>query len=341
MRSFSLLLLLVVLVAAPSVRGTDGDDENMYISEFVNFVVKYNKVYADDYDLLERYKIFRENVAIINEYNSRPNITSTMGIHSRSDWTSAEMTAKLNGFRQPWGHRHPRIHRHRSAAVAAPAPPQPLSLNWTALGAVNPIKDQGECGSCWAFSAVAAVESFHFIQKKQLISLSEQQVVDCDSQSSGCDGGYMVWAFEYLANTSGSCTEASYMYTGVDGTCEDSNCTRVATISGFMDVPFDPKNPTNETALMEAVLLHPVSIAIEADSDVFQNYKSGVITDPTCGTDLDHGVVIVGFDTDNATRIDYWIVRNSWGLNWGDNGYVKLQRNANQCGLNMAASYPI
>jgi C1A family cysteine protease len=207
-------------------------------------------------------------------------------------------------------------------------------------GRFSVVLCQGECGSCWAFSATGAIEGLVFIQTKQLISVSEQQVVDCDTTAFGCDGGFMDNAFSYVMNNSGICSEAAYPYTGLDGTCAATTCTPVSTITNYTDIVFDYNDPTNETELMKAVLHQPVSIAIEADSAVFQNYKSGVITDPGCGRNLDHGVLIVGFGTtENGTN--FWIVKNSWGLDWGDNGYVLLQRDANQCGLNQAPSFPI
>jgi len=138
----------------------------------------------------------------------------------------------------------------------------------------------------------------------------------------------------------GICAEADYPYVAKDEACKKT-CKSVSTITGFVDVPTDPTNPNNETALMAAVMIGPVSIAIEADQPVFQLYTGGVITSASCGTNLDHGVLIVGFGTDSATNVDYWLVKNSWGNKWGETGYVRLARNQNECGLNSMNSYPI
>jgi len=166
--------------------------------------------------------------------------------------------------------------------------------------------------------------------------------MDC-SKSEGdesCEGGLMDDAFQFVLDNKGICAEADYPYKAVDEKCRKT-CQSVSTISGFADVYFDEKRPDNETALMAAVNMGPVSIAIEADQPVFQLYTGGVISSASCGTTLDHGVLIVGYGTDSATKLDYWLVKNSWGVKWGDKGFVKLVRNKNECGLNSAASYPI
>jgi cathepsin L len=193
----------------------------------------------------------------------------------------------------------------------------------------------------WAFSSTGAIEGAWFVAKNNLTSLSEQQLMDC-SQKEGnqsCEGGLMDDAFQFIIDNKGICSEASYPYMAVDEKCQ-TTCTPVATISSFADVAFDEKNPNDDTALMAALQKGPVSIAIEADQPIFQMYTSGVISGPSCGTQLDHGVLLVGYGTD-AKLGDYWIVKNSWNAQWGEKGYVRLARGQNECGMNSAASYPV
>lgn len=192
-------------------------------------------------------------------------------------------------------------------------------------------------GCCWAFSAVAATEGITKLSKGKLISLSEQELMDCDvdGNDQGCNGGLMDDAFEFLINNGGLATEASYPYKATQGTCETKNS--VATITGYEDVPAN-----SESSLLKAVSQQPVSVAIDAGGLDFQHYSSGVFTGD-CGTELDHGVTAVGYGTD-ADGTKYWLVKNSWGTTWGEKGYVRMQRDVDAeeglCGIAMQASYP-
>merc|ERR1712080_44130 len=204
---------------------------------------------------------------------------------------------------------------------------------------MGPVKNQGQCGSCWSFSTTGALEGAWEIATGKLVSLSEQQFVDCDTKDSGCQGGLMDYAFAY-AEKNAICTESSYKYTATDGTCKASTCTTgipKGGVTGFKDVAAD-----DEQALMDAVAQQPVSIAIEADKSVFQLYASGVLTG-RCGSSLDHGVLAVGYGTESGQA--YWKVKNSWGSSWGDEGYVKIFRGksgAGECGILAGPpSYPV
>jgi C1A family cysteine protease len=225
----------------------------------------------------------------------------------------------------------------------------PTQVNWVTNGAVTPVKDQGQCGSCWSFSTTGSLEGAYYIKNKKLVSFSEQQLVDCDNfknggRDHGCNGGLMDNAFSWIQKNGGLCTESEYPY--MSGTTEKSGdcqkmCNKVtgSDIQGYTDVPV-----ASDNYMMSALAQQPVSIAIEADQRDFQLYKLGVFTGE-CGTNLDHGVLAVGYGTQEEG--DYYLVKNSWGTSWGDQGYIKLGRGQEynngqgQCGMLMQGSLPM
>ena len=212
------------------------------------------------------------------------------------------------------------------------------SLDWRDLNKVSSVKNQGSCGSCWAFSSVGSVESAWAIKYNTLYNLSEQELIDCSSKNHGCEGGSMDLAFEYIMNN-GLCTNISYPYVSTDGICNNT-CKPIVSIHNYSDI-----KPNSEKMLMRAVQHQPVSVGIQANKRSFQMYKSGIYSDPDCGFELDHGVLLVGYGYDEEYDMEYWIIKNSWSESWGEDGYIRIQRNINDsrglCGIAMNPSIPI
>lgn len=280
----------------------------------------------------KRFEIFKTNMDKITEHNKGDH-SWTMGITQFSDMTPEEFKSYVSCGSL----------KHKPSTTIFDAPKDfnatAASVDWVSKGAVTPVKNQGQCGSCWSFSTTGAIEGRSFISSGKLISLSEQDLVDCSKQNSGCNGGLMDYAFAFVESNSGLCSETEYPYVASQHwRCMENGCTKYDPISSYADVR------SSTSALEAACNDGPVAIAIEADQDAFQQYESGVLTG-YCGTSLDHGVLLVGYGTEGYN--DYWKVKNSWGSDWGESGYIKLCRNCGvnngqgQCGILLSASYPI
>jgi C1A family cysteine protease len=324
------LLLFGLVVVSAAVEHLHSSEE-YYRHNFASFMSKYNKKYAQD-DLVYRFKVFKQNMDFITEQNKK-NLSYTLGMNKFGDMPFNEFHAKYTGYNQV---KRDYIRSKNGPTHAFGTEANPKSVDWRKTGAVTPVKDQGQCGSCWAFSATGSMEGAYAVKTKTLVSLSEQQLVDCSTSqgNEGCNGGLMDYAFEYVI-ASGIGTEAAYPYKAVDQKCKKVTASPVK-IKSYVDVTH------NSDADMEtAVAKGPVSVAIEADQPAFQFYKSGIFSDPSCGTALDHGVLAVGYDVKGSQK--YWIVKNSWGSDWGDTGYISIvrQTGAGECGINMESSYPV
>ncbi|TKY71824.1 Senescence-specific cysteine protease SAG12 [Spatholobus suberectus] len=270
-----------------------------------------------------------ENLEYIEKFNNAENKRYKLGLNQFSDLTEQEFIASHTGLK---------ISSLQDSSSVTPLnlTDIPTSLDWRDKGAVTDIKDQGQCGCCWAFSTVAAVEGIAQIKTKKLISLSEQQLLDCDNSNNGCNGGNMDKAFNYIIENQGIATEADYPYQGVAGTCQSEMKQPAVQITNFKDVPAN-----SEEQLLQAVANQPVSVAVSAN-DNFRSYMGGIFEGP-CGTDLNHAVTAIGYGTsEDGTK--YWLIKNSWGQTWGENGYMRLRRESGQpegvCGVAMKASYP-
>jgi len=322
--------ILCIALLGLAVVNAASYSEAEYQAMFTKFMQQYNKKYTSD-TFFFRYTVFKANMDKIALANKQKH-TYKLGMNEMGDMTHAEFKAAKLGYNKI---ERPFVR----AGNACPVGNVPSSVDWTGK-AVTPIKNQGQCGSCWSFSTTGSVEGAVQIASGQLISLSEQQLVDCSTAQGnmGCNGGLMDYAFEYIISNGGLTTEAGYPYTATGPNTCSVTTPLASTITGYCDV-----NSGDENALAAAVAVGPVSVAIEADQSCFQFYSSGVMSDPSCGTQLDHGVLAVGYGVTGGLK--YWNVKNSWGTSWGNAGYIWLGKQvAGQplgvCGIASEPSYP-
>jgi C1A family cysteine protease len=328
-------MLTFIFTSAPLISSLS-NEELLY--KFNNFQGRFQKIYSSLEEFKDRLEIFKSNLMFIENHNIDPRNNFTLAINSFADLTPEEFKEKYVGVGL-----NTRVGSYGCSSFTSTGS-TPSSVDWRSKNAVTSVKDQGQCGSCWSFSSTGAIEGAWAISTGTLNDLSEQQLVDCATGisygSHGCNGGQMEGAFKYVIQN-GQCLLSNYPYvsgkTQTGGTCQ--KCSSAVHLSGCYDV-----KPNDHLSLTYALSKQPVSVAIEADTTYFQFYSSGVLTSSKCGTNLDHGVLAVGYGTENGN--DYYLVKNSWGPNWGENGYVKIGRSTSTndpgiCGIAMQPSFPV
>jgi len=332
------LLTLFLVVSAVFALGLSTHPNDL----FLDFIQTHKRVYASPAETVRKLAVFKNNLAKIEDLNSKfPGVT--FGINKFADLTKEE-------FKSMYLSSKPMIRDHTLPVAPLYSEEEikaiPSTWDWRPKGAVTPVKDQGGCGSCWSFSTTGNIEGQWFLAGNKLVGLSEQNLVDCDHQCStyegektcddGCNGGLMQNAYQYVIKTGGIDTEASYPYQGIDGQCQFAAKNVGAKIRNFTMLS------SNEDQMAAYLVQHgPVSIA--ANAEEWQFYIGGVFYIP-CFTSLDHGILIVGYGNETDIfdqNMPYWIVKNSWGADWGENGYIRIERGDGKCGLNTYASSAI
>ncbi|KAL7631767.1 UNVERIFIED_CONTAM: hypothetical protein RMT77_017948 [Armadillidium vulgare] len=329
-------MILALLVATIAASFAFPPDTELLFQEWETYKIKYNKQYTRAEDSL-RLKVFVQSKLQIAQHNQlfyEGKKSYFMGLNKFSDMFPSERMHRM-GVIYKVDEIRPKgvstfIFPHKDVEI-------PAAIDWREKGAVTQVKDQKDCGSCWAFAAVGSLEGQHFRKTGKLVSLSEQNLVDCDSKDHGCDGGLPSHAYEYIAQNGGIDTEESYPYTAKDGPCKFNNQTIAAT-----DIGWERTRESDEEDLRKAVAtIGPISVSIYA-SLAFHSYKGGVFEGSICDFDsINHAVLIVGYGTTEDGK-DYWIVKNSWGSDWGMFGYILMARNKdNACCIASYATYPI
>ena len=318
-----LLVLVLALVACET------DLDSLIFQQFQKFIKKYQKKYTSIDEFLARYEVFRRNVmATFKEENS----LYQTGITKFSDLTKQEFAKiylNLNYDAMAMANFDPTIVKVSNAAPAA--------YDWRDYGRVSPVKDQGSCGSCWAFSTVANLEGLYYANKGVMKTFSEQMLVDCDTSDSGCNGGLMEYAFTWLKKNGGIMTDTDYPYKGVKSTCRSDKSKYVdMTITGYKKLgsSWSTWSAVDEDEVKE-FLYETGPLAIALNADPLQTYSSGIldVTSTKCPTSgINHAVTLVGYGTEN--NVAYWIVKNSWGTSWGEKGYFRIRRGNGTCGIN-------
>lgn len=326
-------LILVIFLLSLVFAIKNYTDEELK-NEWENWMMRMHKIYKDNNEEMHRFEIWKKNLKTIQEHNEQ-NYTYTYGLNKFSDLTFDEFNQRmhlksnklgqLDSFPCGW------IPLNISINQSIP------SINWLSKGVVTSIKDQGYCGSCWAFSAIASIESSWAIKYGQSLDLSEQQLVDCTYDDNGCNGGLIDDAFVYA--TAGLCTDSDYSYTGHYENCTDRQCSHAVKLNRCYDIP-TTENYTAEKMMQIILMQQPVSTAINANN-IWMHYNGGVIDDKSCNdNDINHAVAVVGYDTTKDGQ-DYWLIKNSWGTSWGINGYGMIARGKYMCAISSYASFPL
>ena len=319
---------LIVLFALASCQF---DMEKLMFTNFQKFITKYKKNYKSVNEFLARYEVFKRNV---HASLSAPKASFTTGITKFSDMTQQEFAKtylNLNYDALAVVNFEPATVKTTNAA--------PTSYDWRNQGRVSPIKDQASCGSCWAFATVANLEGLYYAKKGVMKTFSEQMLVDCDTQDSGCNGGLMQYAFNWLKSNGGIMYDTDYPYVGVEQTCK-SDKTKYADfkVTGYKKLgsTWSTWSCVDEDEIKE-FLYETGPLAVALNADYLSSYTGGIVdyTSSKCPySGINHAVTMVGYGTDSSSSMDYWIVKNSWGKDWGESGYFRIRRGNGTCGIN-------
>ena len=320
--------LFVLLLALASCKF---DMDGLMFNQFQKFITKYNKNYKSMNEFLARYEVFRRNVF---QSLSEPAKTFTNGITKFSDMTQQEFKKiylNLNYDAFAMANFEPVTVKETNAA--------PSSYDWRNAGRVSGVKDQASCGSCWAFSTVGNLEGLYYANKNVMKTFSEQMLVDCDTKDSGCNGGLMQYAFNWLKSNGGIMLESDYPYTGTDDTCKSDPSKYVDfKVTGYKKLgsTISTWSCVDEDQIKE-FLYETGPLAIALNADYLSAYTGGIIdyTSSKCPySGINHAVTLVGYGTYASSSMDYWIVKNSWGKSWGESGYFRIRRGNGTCGVN-------
>jgi len=316
------------------------EEEDSCSELFETWLEKYNRSYKSDKEYKKRLHTFCESVKFVAEFNSKSTSSHKVEVNQYADMTDEEYQQQLLGGKQVKKHFETLTSENLEDFRYEDVDP-PSEVNYKEQGALAPIKNQGQCGGCWAFATTGSIEALHYLTTGKHVSLSEQQLISCSSPegNEGCVGGAAIYAYEYVKQNGGLNTEKAYPYEAETGTCDRSlEQVKVASIDSFSRVPIN-----DEEALMKAVSKQPVAVSIEADSMGFKFYSGGVFQSE-CGHDRDHAVLVVGYGADKEGT-KYWLVRNSWGPDWGEEGYIRMARGVDapygKCGLLMEPVFPV
>ena len=318
-----LLVLVLALVACET------DLDSLIFQQFQKFIKKYQKKYDSINEFLARYEVFRMNVM---ETFKEENSLYQTGITKFSDLTKQEFAKtylNLNYDAMAMANFDPYIVKVSNAA--------PSSYDWRDYGRVSAVKDQGSCGSCWAFATVANLEGLYYAKKGVMKTFSEQMLVDCDTSDSGCNGGLMEYAFAWLKKNGGIMLDSDYPYRGYKQSCKSDKTKYVdMTVTGYKKLgsSYSTWSAVDEDEVKE-FLYETGPLAIALNADPLQTYSSGIldVTSAKCPTSgINHAVTLVGYGTQSSTP--YWIVKNSWGRSWGESGYFRIRRGNGTCGVN-------